>query len=268
MISQKQKILLTATVVLFLVAGGYFLVLNFQERKIKTTEPSQEVQLVDKDWLNEGQQCQQNFVFSDDKIKWAEENKRIGFFDRYFFCKAGLVEDYKICDSAIFEEESKQGDQKICRKIVQLKQVFLPLSKDKEVAAKTISNLQYYLDNYDKKLKERIISFGGVEKFLNAYLNKDVSVCGDDGDCKSFVSRDGRYCSTFDETLNGASCIEGAKLMRAIDSQDIKMCGEIKDDILRLTCELIFNKNENLCASKEFLADFVGQYCFFNTPGI
>lgn len=255
--NNKKKIIIFALIILFsiliILVGGFY---YFYKKPINLEKPLYE------NSLNK-ESCESKFTFSEDKIKWAQKNGRLNLLNEYFYCQAGLKNDYQICDLYF----SFEGETKICYKIVGFKNVFLSLAKEQKMSQQIISKFHSYLNDYlpsGSAFKKFILP--KESNFLEAYLKKDISVCeGVEGkeDCQSFVSKDEKYCQNLADKEKKERCVMGAMLMQAIDAQDIGRCEKIKDkdNILPMVCRFILNQDENLCTSEMYLKKFINEYC-------
>ena len=94
-----------------------------------------------------------NLINFENKTKFLQERNKS---KKYYYCQAGLKNDYKICNFF-----PVKGEKKICYKIVGFKNIFLSLAKKRKIDQKIVSNFNLYVNNYltfDSMVKKFILS--------------------------------------------------------------------------------------------------------------
>ncbi|MDI6777699.1 MAG: hypothetical protein QMD77_00750 [Patescibacteria group bacterium] len=292
MFANKRKLILISLIALVLIisAGTIYFIHYLNNKKIGISKPSVSGDPPYKT-EEERQQCEKNFVLTDDKIKWALETKNpefnaegpvfsgstiIASLSSYFSCKAAISGKYTDCGSPI-NSENKNKDledleknaQLVCYKTVWYEDVFLRLTRDKNVSDSVLADFNEYINKYapdnsnlKKGLTEKIIK---ADDFLAGLAQKSGNVCQEPGkkSCQAALTRDESYCQGL--TDEKESCISGAQFMKALDSGDSSKCQVIqdKDNVLPQVCRYVLNQDPAYCVSKDVIGNFAHQYCYF-----
>jgi hypothetical protein len=262
MFSDRQKLILITMVVLIMLFGGigfYFFggVIITKVRTIK--------------FQVERKYCENSFVFSDDKIKWALDREPI-YLDKYISCKAAISEKYEDCDilTSSRDERLEKSVRLNCYKTVWYKKVFSRLVNEKAASISVIKYFDEYINKYasDNSEIKQVVSVQGVKTIdlLNGIIQQKGDSCPESGgeSCRAMLERNEKYCQAL--TDKKEPCISGVQFMKALDSGDIEGCNDIQDSvgILPWTCRFVLNQNQDYCAKKEVIADFITQYCSYS----
>lgn len=269
MLSKRQKAIIVF-IILLLLLSAISLIFSFDTGKIfflKTVNRKNTEKI-----LSERKKCEENFVFDEEKISWANKHDRLSLLRKHNFCEFGIKADYKYCESGILPPGD--DDVKICQKVVMFKKVFLPLAQKEKFPQDVVDDLEYFKSISPDSQLTKLSSGEKVNsgQLLNYFVNKDRKIC--DGldkkdSCLGFFTGDAKYCQDilFDEDKN--NCINEAKMRQALESQNIEKCSELNDEngSLSMMCQSILNKDDQSCFDDEkYQGDFVVEYCKIENP--
>lgn len=269
MLSQKKKVVIVF-IILVILLSLIFLIFSFDAGKkffLKIADRKNTEKI-----LSDRKKCEENFVFDEGKINWADKHNRSSLLRKHNFCEFGIKADYKYCESGILSPGD--DDVKICQKVVMFKKVFFPLAQKEKSPQDAVDDLEYFKSISPDSQLTKLLSGEKMNsgQLLNYFVNKDRKIC--DGldkkdSCLGFFTGDVKYCQNilFDKDKN--DCINETILRQALESQNIEKCSEINDEngSMSMMCQSILNKDDQSCFDDEkYQGDFVVEYCEIENP--